>query len=108
MFTSSLNFYDRAVEWATTHGKPIVANCDVHRLHQLGSTYSLIDAPPDAGAICEADCGGARAVEAKPLSWKDAALTMAELLAADVGRLFRRLPLERVRQLHEKLPAARS
>jgi hypothetical protein len=47
-------------------------------------------------------------VEAKPLSWKDAALTMAELLAADVGRLFRRLPLERVRQLHEKLPAARS
>ena len=35
MFTSSLNFYDRAVEWTTTHGKPIVANCDVHRLHQL-------------------------------------------------------------------------
>jgi predicted metal-dependent phosphoesterase TrpH len=56
-----VEFLRSAVEWATTHGKPIVANCDVHRLHQLGSTYSLIDAPPDAGAICEADCRGARA-----------------------------------------------
>ena len=33
---------------------PLVGNGDVHRLHQLGTTYSLVDAIPDADAICAA------------------------------------------------------
>ena len=36
------------------HGKPMIGNGDVHRLRQLDSTYSLVDAEPDADAICEA------------------------------------------------------
>ena len=86
MFTSSLNFNDRAVAWANAHGLPLVGNCDVHRLYQLGTTYSLIDAPPDAGAICDAIAAGHVRVEATPLAWRDAAATMAELLVWDAIR----------------------
>ena len=54
MFTSSLNFNRRAERWAEVNNKPLVGNCDVHRLRQLGSTYSLVEAEPDPEAICAA------------------------------------------------------
>ena len=41
MFTATLNFNRRAVEWAERHGRPLVGNGDVHRLHQLGTTCSI-------------------------------------------------------------------
>ena len=41
MYTASLNFNRRAERWAEVNNKPLVGNCDVHRLPQLGSTYSL-------------------------------------------------------------------
>ncbi|HVQ12487.1 MAG TPA: PHP domain-containing protein, partial [Vicinamibacterales bacterium] len=50
MFTRLVNFNREAQRWARAHGKPIAGNGDVHRLRQLGSTYSLVDAPRDAGA----------------------------------------------------------
>src|SRR5437667_412488 len=46
MFTAHVNFNRRAERWAARHGKPIVGNCDVHQLRQLGTTYSLVDAAP--------------------------------------------------------------
>ena len=49
MFTSTLNFNRRAVRWAERHGRPLVGNCDVHRLHQLGTTCSFVDTEPNAG-----------------------------------------------------------
>jgi predicted metal-dependent phosphoesterase TrpH len=49
-----LNFNARAVRWARERGKPVVGNSDLHDLRQLGRTYSLVDAPSDAAAICEA------------------------------------------------------
>ena len=53
-WTRRVNFNARAARWARRHGKPVVGNSDLHDLRQLGQTYSLIDAPRDAAAICQA------------------------------------------------------
>jgi predicted metal-dependent phosphoesterase TrpH len=79
MFTASLNFNTRAERWARAHGRPLVGNGDVHRLCQLGTTYSLVDAEPDADAICAAVAAGRVVVESQPLAWTDAAGIMADL-----------------------------
>jgi predicted metal-dependent phosphoesterase TrpH len=81
MFTASLNFNDRAVAWARAHGKPIVGNGDVHRLRQLGTTFSLVDAARDRDAICAAVAAGRVRYDATPLSWCAAAGIMTDLLA---------------------------
>jgi predicted metal-dependent phosphoesterase TrpH len=83
MFTATLNFNDRAGRWAMRHGKPLVGNGDVHRLRQLGTTYSLVDAPHEAGAICEAIRRHRVHVEATALSMLTAAGLMAEMWAAN-------------------------
>ena len=53
-WTHAINFNARAARWALAQGKPIVGNSDLHDLRQLGRTFSLVDAEPDASAICEA------------------------------------------------------
>jgi predicted metal-dependent phosphoesterase TrpH len=80
MFTRSVNFNRAAERWARRHGKPMVGNGDVHRLAQLGSTYSLVDAEPTADAICAAVKAGKVEVVATPLSWKAVASILRELL----------------------------
>jgi predicted metal-dependent phosphoesterase TrpH len=84
MFTRLLTFNRAAKRWARAHGKPMVGNGDVHRLCQLGSTYSLVDAPPDAGAICEAIKKGHVKVHAEPLSVISAATIVWQLVAGDL------------------------
>jgi predicted metal-dependent phosphoesterase TrpH len=84
MFTATLNFNRRAEQWAIRHGKPLVGNGDVHRLLQLGTTYSLVDAEPDADAICAAIATGRVRVESQPLSWARAAGIMSALMFGDV------------------------
>jgi predicted metal-dependent phosphoesterase TrpH len=84
MFTRTLDFNERAARWAAAHGKPVVGNCDVHRLYQLGTCYSLVDAPPAVDAICNAIRNGQVAVHAEPLSVVRAALTVADLAAAQM------------------------
>jgi predicted metal-dependent phosphoesterase TrpH len=81
MYTSTLDFNARAREWAAARGKPLVGNGDVHRLGQLGTTYSLVDAPPDPAAICDAIVAGRVEVVSRPLSWPAAVRTMASLFA---------------------------
>jgi predicted metal-dependent phosphoesterase TrpH len=83
MFTRSLNFNRPAEAWAARLGKPMVGNGDVHRLRQLGTTWSLVDVAPgaDAGAICEAIAAGRVRVAATPLAWRDATSIMVDLLA---------------------------
>jgi len=81
MFTASLNFNTSAVAWAREHGKPIVGNGDVHRLRQLGTTWTEVDAPADADAICAAVAAGRARVHASPLRWDEAAGIMMDLLA---------------------------
>jgi predicted metal-dependent phosphoesterase TrpH len=80
MFTASLNFNRAAIRWARRHGKPVVGNGDVHRLRQLGTCFSRVDAEPTADAICAAIRAGKVEFEARPLSWFEACSLMTELL----------------------------
>jgi predicted metal-dependent phosphoesterase TrpH len=73
MFTSTVDFNRRAERWAEQNGKPVVGNCDVHRLQQLGTTYSLVDAPAEVDAICDAVAAGRVRVESRPLAWTEVA-----------------------------------
>jgi predicted metal-dependent phosphoesterase TrpH len=100
MFTRSVDFNRRAERWAVQHGKPIVGNCDVHRLAQLGATYSLVDARAEPEAICEAVAAGRVTVESAPLAWIDVARILgamtfggpaANQLAIPATRVARRL-----------------
>jgi predicted metal-dependent phosphoesterase TrpH len=85
MFTRTVDFNVRAERWAAAHGKPVVGNCDVHRLYQLGTCYSLVDAPPEVGAICDAIRNGEVVVHAEPLSVGRAARTLADLELARIA-----------------------
>ena len=82
MFTASINFNDAGVRWARERGKVIVGNGDVHRLQQLGTTYSLVDAERDADAICAAILAGKVTVQARPLPFVSAAVLMTELFTS--------------------------
>jgi predicted metal-dependent phosphoesterase TrpH len=53
-WTRGIDFNARAARWARAHGKAIVGNSDLHDLRQLGRTYSLVDGPAGASAICDA------------------------------------------------------
>jgi predicted metal-dependent phosphoesterase TrpH len=79
MFLAGVDFNARAERWAARHGKPVVGNGDVHRLMQLGTTYSLVDAPPQVDAICEAIRTGRVRVESRPLSWIEAARVLGAM-----------------------------
>ena len=82
MFTHRVNFNIPAQRWARRHGKPLVGNGDVHRLEQLGTTYSLVDADADPGAICDAIAAGRVEVVATPHTFVRAAWLMADLVAS--------------------------
>jgi predicted metal-dependent phosphoesterase TrpH len=84
MFTSTLNFNIPAVRWAHVNGRPLVGCGDVHRLRQLGTTFSLIDAEPDANEICAAVRAGKVQVKASPRSWASAIGIMADLTITEV------------------------
>jgi len=85
MFTRGVDFNRRAERWAARHGKPVVGNCDVHRLRQLGTTYSLVDATRNADAICEAIAEGRVRVESRPLAWTEAARVMSGMWFGSIG-----------------------
>ena len=57
-WTRAVDFNTRAARWADRRGLPVVGNSDMHDIRQLGRTYTLVDAPPDADAICDAVRGG--------------------------------------------------
>jgi hypothetical protein len=85
MFTSTVNVFNRRAErWAAAHGKPLVGNGDVHRMRQLGPTYSLVDAPADAEAICEAIAAGRVRVVSRPLSWIEVAQVLPDMMVTSL------------------------
>lgn len=86
MFTAALNFNRRALRWARWHGKPLVGNGDVHRLPQLGSTYSLVDSEPTADAICAAVKKGRVDVRKAALPLLSAATIATQLLASGIRK----------------------
>jgi predicted metal-dependent phosphoesterase TrpH len=84
MFTERINFNVPAERWAKTHDKPLVGNGDIHRLRQLGTTYSLVDAETHPDSICEAIRDKRVTVTAQPHSFLAAAGLIAELMASNV------------------------
>jgi predicted metal-dependent phosphoesterase TrpH len=90
MFTRTLNFNAPAERWARRHGKPIVGNGDVHRLEQLGTTYSLVDADPNPASICDAIAAGRVRFVATPHSTFTAARLMIDLVASPFLRRIER------------------
>jgi predicted metal-dependent phosphoesterase TrpH len=80
MFTASLNFNRAAIRWARRHGKPVVGNGDVHRLRQLGTCFSRVEAERSPDAICAAIRAGKVEVEARPLSWAEAGGIISEMV----------------------------
>jgi predicted metal-dependent phosphoesterase TrpH len=80
MYTRRVDFNRRAVAFARAHAKPLVGNSDLHRLDQLGSTYSLVDADPDPDAICEAIRRGRVEVRTEPITVARAGLTITRMV----------------------------
>jgi len=86
MFTESVDFNAPTRRWACATRTPLVGNGDVHRLTQLGTTYSLVDAPAGAGAdaICAAIAAGRVDVVAHPRSWSTVGRLLSEIVLGNV------------------------
>ena len=82
MYTASLDFNRRAERWAYAHDKPVVGNGDVHRLEQLDTTYTLVDAERDPAAICAAVAAGRVRLVTRPLTWGAAVRLVTVILAS--------------------------
>lgn len=88
MFISWLDFNRRAVRWARANGKPVVGNTDLHLLEQMGTTYTLVDAPADADAICDAIRAGRVELHSTPLpAWRAASIFLRMVFAGLIGRV---------------------
>jgi predicted metal-dependent phosphoesterase TrpH len=88
MHTRLVDFNRRAREWAHANQKPLVGNTDLHLLSQMGTTYTLVDAPPDAAAICDAIRRGRTQVLSTPLTNLQAGAIFAGMLfGGALGRL---------------------
>ena len=79
-YTSTVNFNRAALRWAAKHGKTVVGNSDVHFLVQLGRTFTLVDAAPDAASICDAIRAGKVQVRSEPLSWSQVGSIVGRML----------------------------
>jgi predicted metal-dependent phosphoesterase TrpH len=82
MYTASLDFNRPAERWAHAHDKPVVGNGDVHRLEQLDTTYTLVDAERDPAAICAAVAAGRVRLVTRPLTWGTAVRLVTVILAS--------------------------
>jgi predicted metal-dependent phosphoesterase TrpH len=86
MYTRGLDYNRKARDWAQAHGKTLVGNTDLHRLDQIGTTWSEVDAPADGDAICAAIRDGRVVVRSRPISWSRAVWTMARMELGGWGR----------------------
>jgi predicted metal-dependent phosphoesterase TrpH len=84
-------FNERAANWARANARPLVANADVHRLHQLGTTYSLVEAGRDVDSICQAVRAGRVTPVSQPIGVVEAASFLASLFAASAIKSWRNL-----------------
>jgi predicted metal-dependent phosphoesterase TrpH len=90
-YTARLNHSNlAALEWASRHGKPVVANTDLHRLHQLGRTYTEVEAEPNPAAICAAIKIGKVRIRTEPLTLDAAARHLSDLLFSELVTAIRR------------------
>ena len=89
MFARGLNFNVLRAGGPGRIASPMVGSGDVHRLRQLGSTFTLVDAAPDPASICAAVRQDRVTLVAQPLSWVTATCVMAQMFSGDVKNLWR-------------------
>jgi predicted metal-dependent phosphoesterase TrpH len=96
MRVSGVDFNRRAIAWAAAHDRPLVGNADVHRLTQLGHTWSEVDVEVPAtmsdteaaSAICDAIRAGRVRVVSTPLSpWRAGMIFTQMVIGGWRGRL---------------------
>ena len=80
MYTRLIDFNRAAMRWAREHGKPLVGNTDLHVLAQMGTTWSEVDAEPDADAICESVRAGRVTLRTQPVPLPRAAWQFAQMV----------------------------
>ena len=90
MYSPGINFNRAAERWAAVHDKPMVGNGDVHRLEQLGTTYTMVDAEPTPMAICEAIRRGHVQVTSTPLTLVQAAWIFTKIFPGPILRRWSR------------------
>jgi predicted metal-dependent phosphoesterase TrpH len=83
-WTRLLDFNARGAAWARAQGKPLVGNSDLHDLRQLGRTYSLVDAPHDAEAICGAIREGRVTLRTTPVPYPELTGVFARMISSDL------------------------
>ncbi len=88
LYTRFLDFNRRAVVWARAQGKPLVGNADVHRLGQLGTTWSLVDAEPDPDEICAAIKAGRVELRTTPISVARLVYNLATVMPSGILHAF--------------------
>lgn len=84
-YTPRINFNQKAMEVAQSHGFPLIGNSDAHFLSQFGTTYSLIDAQKNVESIFAA-------IRAKRVAVVTRALTPFEM--GSIARGFIRMKLQ--------------
>jgi predicted metal-dependent phosphoesterase TrpH len=67
-YSPRINFNQKAIEVAQSHGFPLIGNSDTHFLSQFGTTYSLIYAEKNIESIFAAIRGKRVAVVTRPLT----------------------------------------
>ena len=96
MRVRGIDWNRQAVRWAGAHGVPLVGNGDIHRLAQLGRTWSEVDVEVPAAlddaaaaaAICAAIRAGRVQVAGAPLSpWRAGRLFTQMVWSGLRGRL---------------------
>ena len=88
-----IDFNARAARWAESHDKALVGNSDLHDLRQLGRTCSLVDAPCEPAAICDAVRRGNVSLVTEPAP-------IVELVDVFGGMIWRGLGGKPNRRLH--------
>jgi predicted metal-dependent phosphoesterase TrpH len=86
-YTYGINPNQKTVRLAQQFHKPIVGCSDVHRIENLGKTYTLIDAEPTINSVFAAIKENRVKVVTKPLSWIKFAVIVAYILKAIVGEM---------------------
>jgi predicted metal-dependent phosphoesterase TrpH len=90
LYTRGFDFNRRAIDWARGAAKPVVGNSDLHRLRQMGTTYSLVDAAPKPDAICLAIRSGRVELRTAPLSPPRSAMFFSQMVLSGLRRRLRR------------------
>jgi hypothetical protein len=57
-----------------------VGNSDMHDIRQIGRTFTLVDAPHDVGAICDAVRRGSVQVRSEPVPYDELARVFSGLM----------------------------